>query len=82
MKPDFLHEDDVSMTIKEVTPEEVEARLKKESKKQEKEAEKVEAEGEIVMVDQEPTGTFDWEYPSMDLLNSSLQWGIRLGHPA
>lgn len=73
VKPDFLHEDDISMTIKEVTPEEVEARLKKESKKREKEAEKIEAEGEIVMVDQEPTGTFDWEYPSMDLLNSSRE---------
>jgi len=72
VKPSFMEEDDdISMTIKEVSAEEVEARLKKEPKA--KKEKKEEPDGEIVMVDQKPSGNFDWTYPSMDLLNSSRE---------
>ena len=71
VQPKFMDdEDEAAMTIKEVSAEEVEARLKKEPKVEVQE-EKI--EGEIIMVDQKPTGSVDWDYPSMDLLNSSRE---------
>lgn len=75
VKPSFMkeEEDDTAMTIKQVSAEEVEERIKKESKVEATKAEKKNAEGEIIMVDQKSPKSLDWEYPSMDLLNSSRE---------
>jgi len=75
VKPSFMQEqeDDSALTIKQVTPEEVEERLKKEPKVKETKGEKNNPDGEIIMVDQKSPKKLDWEYPSMDLLNSSRE---------
>jgi DNA segregation ATPase FtsK/SpoIIIE, S-DNA-T family len=71
VQPQYMNEeDDAALTIKEVSKKEVEERLKKEPKE---ESEKKEKEGEIILVDQKPAGSMDWDYPSMDLLNSSRE---------
>jgi DNA segregation ATPase FtsK/SpoIIIE, S-DNA-T family len=66
VKPDYFDEkDEAAMAIKEVSKEEIEARLKKE--KAEKKAK--EPEGDIVMVDKQMQKDSKWEFPSLDLLS-------------
>ncbi|MFT7183693.1 MAG: S-DNA-T family DNA segregation ATPase FtsK/SpoIIIE [Oceanicoccus sp.] len=73
VKPSFMEdeENEAAMTIKEVSAKEVEDRLKRDYKKEE-DAKKKE-EGEVIMVDQKKTGNANWDYPSLDLLNSSRE---------
>lgn len=72
VKPDYVKdEDEAGISIKEVSKDEIDARIKqakaKEEAAQKAEKEK-EPEGEIVMVDDQAAGDDKWEYPSLELL--------------
>ncbi len=69
VKPDFVQEEAAVLTIKEVSPKEVEARLQKEEKH-----EPEESEGEIVMVnDKEEARSNSWAYPELELLEPARE---------
>jgi S-DNA-T family DNA segregation ATPase FtsK/SpoIIIE len=77
VKPDYAEQaEDLAMTIKEISANEVEARLKQERSKQEKNEKEEVPEGEIVMVDgkeSEKTTPVEWAYPTLDLLAATKE---------
>lgn len=72
VQPKFLEEEESdSMTIKEVSPKDVEAKLAKVQEEQESESEaEVEVKDEAVLEEEEIK---EWEYPSLELLHDSKE---------
>ena len=74
VKPDhYIEDNQSSMALKEITPEEVEARLAKQKKDNDEKEKDEEPEGEIIMVNQENEEVGTWEYPSLEILDKSKE---------